>query len=704
MPEFDSRSQRDLRTTNVIAPNPTLENHSHNSNTEILLAITNLIVDGSRLTDLFKNLVPFLHRLAGCDVVSFALYDETQSGIITDFWKKGAEAGLGKTFPVKDSPCGWVWQNQQPMTIPDLELDKRFASAFAEIRALGIHSLTLLPLSTKTERFGTIGFGTDSPQIWSAETLDLLSGVARIIALALESRKARSIADERQERLKNLLAISHELNSSLEFDRLLQIIFADLRHITNCDWVVIALLQDEREIMRLYGNIWEPQFESLLGAGLREVALADAISAEAIRSRTITHWNAEDLQRFGGDTAKAIRAAGTKSVCNLPLIAQGDVLGSLNVGSARKDAFTRIDAGYLQQVANLFASAIRNSRVYSETKILKDRLTHEKRYLETEIREERKFDDIVGTSPSLKRVMDNAAIVAHTDATVLISGETGTGKERVARAIHAMSPRKDRTFVKLNCAAIPTGLLESELFGHEKGAFTGAVSQKVGRLELADKGTLLLDEVGEISLELQPKLLRVLQDQEFERLGGTKTIRVDVRLIAATNKDLMRAVEDHEFRSDLFYRLHVFPLHLPPLRERREDIPLLVRYFVGKCSARLGKQIDLISDEVVEAMMNWSWPGNIRELENFIERSVILSDGNRLCAPLSELRGEGPRHSSEGEETLRERERVHIIEILRQTRGVLSGPAGASGRLGLKRTTLQYKMQKLGISRGDYLD
>jgi formate hydrogenlyase transcriptional activator len=303
----------------------------------------------------------------------------------------------------------------------------------------------------------------------------------------------------------------------------------------------------------------------------------------------------------------------------------------------------------------------------------------------------------------LKRVLDYAAIVADTDATVLITGETGTGKERIARLIHGMSRRKERNFIKLNCAAIPTGLLESELFGHEKGAFTGAVSQKLGRLELADGGTLLLDEVGEIPLEVQPKLLRVLQDQEFERLGGTKTIRVDVRLIAATNRDLARAVEEREFRGDLFYRLHVFPLHLPALRDRREDIPALVRNFVEKCSARMHKHIDVIPDEAVQAMLRWRWPGNIRELENFIERSVILSEGNRLNPPLSELREELSRHEPESDGTLRDKERDHIIEILRQTRGALSGPTGAAARLGLKRTTLQYKMQRLGISRTDYL-
>jgi formate hydrogenlyase transcriptional activator len=368
-----------------------------------------------------------------------------------------------------------------------------------------------------------------------------------------------------------------------------------------------------------------------------------------------------------------------------------------------ENAFGPPEIEYLQQVANQIAAALQNAQAYREIAQLKDRLTQEKRYLEYEIQSANRSDDIVGNSPALKRVLDYAGIVADTDSTVLITGETGTGKERIARIIHSMSRRKDRNFIKVNCAAIPTGLLESELFGHEKGAFTGAISQKLGRLELADKGTLLLDEVGEIPLELQPKLLRVLQDQEFERLGGTKTIHVDVRLIAATNRDLVRAVEEKEFRGDLFYRLHVFPLHLPALRDRREDIPMLIRHFVEKCAARLHKRIDVVPDEVVQAMMRWRWPGNIRELENFVERSVILSEGNRLSPPLDELRGEISRQPSESEGTLRDKEREHIIEILRQTRGALSGPAGAAARLGLKRTTLQYKMQRLGINRLDYL-
>ncbi len=400
-----------------------------------------------------------------------------------------------------------------------------------------------------------------------------------------------------------------------------------------------------------------------------------------------------------------MQTIGIQSLCNVPLIARDKVWGALNVSSVTQNAFGSAEAEYLQQVANQIASALQNAHAYRQIEQLKNRLFQEKRYFENEVLSATRSDQIVGASPSLKRVLEHVAIVADTDSTVLITGETGTGKERIARLIHSMSGRKDRSFIKVNCAAIPTGLLESELFGHEKGAFTGAVSQKLGRLELADKGTLLLDEIGEIPLELQPKLLRVLQDQEFEHLGGTKTIRVDVRIIASTNRDLPRAVEEKQFRSDLFYRLHVFPVHVPALRDRRDDIPALVRHFVERCAARLRKQIDIIPEATMEAMMNWSWPGNIRELENFIERSVILSEDNRLNAPLGELRQESSGgDSSDSDMTLRERDRQHIIEILRQTKGVLSGPSGAAARLGLKRTTLQYKMQRLGISRTDHLD
>ncbi len=309
----------------------------------------------------------------------------------------------------------------------------------------------------------------------------------------------------------------------------------------------------------------------------------------------------------------------------------------------------------------------------------------------------------MGDSPALRQVLDQVVTVSPTEATVLILGETGTGKELVARALHRLSRRKDGPFIKVNCAAIPTGLLESELFGHEKGAFTGAISQKVGRVELAHGGTLFLDEVGEIPLELQPKLLRMLQDQEFERLGSNRTVKVNLRLVAATNRDLAKGMAAHEFRSDLFYRLSVFPIRIPPLRDRREDIPLLVRYFVLKFARRMNRNIETVPRETIKALADWPWPGNVRELENLMERSVILSEGNALRVPLSELKKENPSPLSEPDHSLDNAEREHILRVLRETGGALSGPDGAAHRLGLKRTTLQSKMQRLKITRRDYL-
>jgi formate hydrogenlyase transcriptional activator len=328
----------------------------------------------------------------------------------------------------------------------------------------------------------------------------------------------------------------------------------------------------------------------------------------------------------------------------------------------------------------------------------RDKLLQAKSYLENEIQAELGFEEVVGQSPALREVLKTVRVVAPTDSTVLLLGETGTGKELVARSLHALSSRRDQSFIKLNCAAVPSGLLESELFGHERGAFTGAVNRKVGRIELADKGTLFLDEIGELPLELQPKLLRVLQDRDFERLGGVRTLHVDVRIVCATNRDLRQDTADKKFREDLFYRLNVFPIDLPPLRERRSDILILVHHFVRKHCARMGKHIEVIPDETIAVLENWNWPGNIRELENMIERMVILTKGPVLAAPPAEL--DGPQEIPE--DNLTEMEREHIIRVLRETNGVLSGADGAASRLGMKRTTLQSMIKRFGIGLQDY--
>ena len=420
---------------------------------------------------------------------------------------------------------------------------------------------------------------------------------------------------------------------------------------------------------------------------------------KALLDREPQIFTKSEMQDHSAGSADYLLAEGMQSLCCVPLLRPTGPLSVLVLGSTRPDAFKTDDLVLLNQVAAQMAIALENARIAREIELLRSRLDQDKRHLEGGTHPQAHFEEIIGESSVLRHALDQVAIVAASDATVMILGGTGTGKGLIARSIHRNSNRRDRSFITLHCAAIPTGLLESELFGHEKGAFTGAVTQKVGRLELADKGTLFLDEIGEIPLELQPKLLRVLQDHEFERLGGTRTIKVDLRLISATNRDLARSVAEKEFRSDLFYRLNVFPIRMPSLHERREDIPLLVRYFVQKFSHQMSRGIESISSDIMSALVNWHWPGNVRELENFIERSVILSDGTALRAPLADLQAE---ISSLAEDSLEGTDRELIIRVLRATAGMISGPTGAARRLGMKRTTLQSKMQRLGITRRDY--
>jgi formate hydrogenlyase transcriptional activator len=399
--------------------------------------------------------------------------------------------------------------------------------------------------------------------------------------------------------------------------------------------------------------------------------------------------------------------------CVLPLVSRGRIHGVLNLARREENTFSPDEVKFLMQVASQIAIAVENALAYSQITELKDKLAQEKLYLEDEIRTEMNFEEIVGKSATLRQVLKQVETVGPTESTVLIYGETGTGKELIARALHNLSARHSNAFVKLNCAAIPTGLLESELFGHEKGAFTGAIAQRIGRFELANRGTVFLDEVGEIPLELQPKLLRVLQEREFERLGSTRTLRTDARLIAATNRDLEAMVEEQKFRSDLFYRLNVFPVRVPPLRERPEDIPLLVRHFTQQFARSMNKDIESIPSETMNALCEYHWPGNIRELQNVIERAVILSSGPVLRVVLSDLKSNGgsvaasenaksaarPENLGNMQRVLEETERKQILGALEESRWVVAGPKGAAARLGMKRSTLQVRMQKLGIAR-----
>jgi formate hydrogenlyase transcriptional activator len=519
-------------------------------------------------------------------------------------------------------------------------------------------------------------------------------------ALELSLHETNRKLDNEVKRLETLLEVSRLLSSNWDLPRVFPKISARIRRMLHQEYASFALHDSST------GLLVRQAMDFPLGKGFTSklpVAADDSSSAHVLEGRVPKIFSKEEIQSLEGEIARSFLAEGLQSLCCVPLLRPGGAVGVFVLGSTREHAFNSEDLNMLEQVAAQLAVAIENHLAVAEIESLKQQLGQGRKYLERESHNEGEFAEIVGESPALKRVLDQVATVAASQATVLILGETGTGKELIAKAIHNLSRRKDGPFVKVNCAAIPTGLLESELFGHERGAFTGAVSQKVGRMELADGGTLFLDEVGEIPLELQPKLLRVLQDQEFERLGSNRTIKVNLRMLAATNRNLAESIAQKQFRSDLFYRLSVFPIVLPPLRDRREDIPLLVRHFVRKFARRMDRYIEVIPTETADALKQWHWPGNVRELENMIERSVILSEGNSLRVPLSELREHDPPGNDPTDHTLDNAERQHIIRMLRETGGVLSGPDGAAGRLGLKRSTLQSKMQRLKIKREDYL-
>jgi formate hydrogenlyase transcriptional activator len=461
----------------------------------------------------------------------------------------------------------------------------------------------------------------------------------------------------------------------------------------HCDAAAIMLPDEQGKNLRVHALDFPDSWGLFKEGG--DIPIEGSMPGETFRTGKPSVLNRLDPETTPPEIYAKASGEGIKSLCDISLVSRSRVLGVMALARRQENTFDEDEVAFLTQVAHQVAIAMENALAYGEIAELKDRLAQEKLYLEDEIRGELDFEGIVGQSSALRHVLRLVETVAPSDSTVLLLGETGTGKELIARAIHDRSRRKDRTFVKLNCAAIPTGLLESELFGHERGAFTGAITQKLGRLELADQGTLFLDEVGDIPLEIQPKLLRALQEREFERLGSTRTKKVDVRLVAATNRDLEKMIEDREFRSDLYYRLNVFPIRIPPLRERPEDIPLLVRYFAQKYGRRMEKKIESIPAAALRQVASWHWPGNIRELENFIERAVILTHGSALEVPVSELRRTGaavaasiPRESREYDE---------ILRVLRETHGRVAGPNGAATRMGIKRTTLISRMKKLGI-------
>jgi len=513
------------------------------------------------------------------------------------------------------------------------------------------------------------------------------------------TKVTRDITEGKKAREALLLEVTNALVSNLDVRQLLSAITSCVRQVKPFDYATLALYDAKTKVLRMHVLESSAGAESSVPAGEEpSVSLGSSPAGWAYTTRKPLLLKGQPDEKWPFEMPPQFAHQSLKSGCWIPLIGREGAIGTLNLFSRRPGNFSDDDVNLLTQIAGQVAIALNNAMAFRHISELKDQLTEQKQYFEEELRTEFNFEEIIGHSKAIRRVLKQVETVASTDSTVLILGETGTGKELLARAVHNLSPRHDHTFVRVNCASIPAGLLESELFGHEKGAFTGAIAQRVGRLELAHQGTIFLDEVGDIPLELQPKLLRALQEKEFERLGSTRTITIDVRIVAATNRDLGKLVASGQFRSDLFYRLNVFPILVPPLRERREDIPLLVQYFLSKFAPRMKKYIETVPPEGMQALCRYSWPGNIRELEHVIERAVILSSGPVLRVPAFEpIPAENARPSTSS--ALEDIEREHIIRVLREARGKVGGPGGAAERLGMNRTTLNSRMQKLKISR-----
>jgi len=599
-------------------------------------------------------------------------------------------------LPVDQDPASWVWRNQRPLVVSPLQSETRWPEAARLGRHLGISTLVLVPLTTGDHRLGAFGFSSVAPVDPSPTEIAFLERVASEFAVAVEAFLARQQAVRERDRLQTLFDITNALVSKLGQDELFSAISGQLSKVIRHDYAMLTLLNDTGGLDPYALHSTGPELFEALKEPFDPTGMP---AAEVLATGKPVVARHTDSARYPG--VRRFVALGLKSICSVPLITRGRIFGTLALSRMTDEEWTPQDVEFLVQVASQVAVAVENSLTYRELEVIKDRLATEKLYLEEDIRLDQNIGNMVGEGPAFQAVLKSIQIVAPTDATVLILGETGTGKELVARAIHELSRRSKGSFVKVNCAAIPASLLESELFGHEKGSFTGAVAQKIGRFEVAHQGTLFLDEIGEMPLELQPKLLRAIQDQEFERVGGNRTIRTDVRFVAATNRDLKAMVDENKFRADLYFRLHVFPLTVPPLRERPEDIPLLTRYFVQKHAQRMGRKIDTIPKSTLEALLRYDWPGNIRELQNVIERSVILTSGGALQVAMPEAK-EAPiptplhRRSSDASR-LAERER--ILKALEEANGMVGGPDGAAARLGMKRTTLQSRMRKYNIAR-----
>jgi formate hydrogenlyase transcriptional activator len=677
---------------------------------ETLVRVSQLIGAHRDPKDLFAVLADELHQVVLFDYIGVSVRDRD-----SDIWHDhcvdmetqsvlGAEENLAR----EDRPTWWVYEKQEPLVTSTDEIDRGNERLKATLDRHHIRSSCTLPLTTAHRKLGAICFGSKQLDAYSPEEVAFLSIVSGQIALAFDNALNFRELQNKNERLELLLDLTSGLVSKLELRDLLRTIAGAVRRVLHCDIVGVALADADGKELRVRGL----DFADTKGF-LREDMTVPWQSEAGVVYRT-----AKPLLLQGENQPSPVNPdydllslEGIKCSCLLPLVAHEHVLGVLGVSRRTSTPFSDDEVNVLTQVANQIALAVDNALAYREIRELKDQLSKEKLYLEDEIRAEMNFVQIIGNSTTLRGVLKRVETVAPTDSTVLIYGETGTGKELIARAIHDLSPRRTKAFVKLNCAAIPTGLLESELFGHEKGAFTGAIAQRIGRFEVANGGTIFLDEVGEIPLELQTKLLRVLQEREFERLGSSRTLHTDARLIAATNRDLEAMVSEQKFRSDLFFRLNVFPVQVPPLRGREGDIPLLVRHFAQQFSRRMNKDFETIPSATMEALCRYHWPGNIRELQNVIERAVIISTGPTLNLDVADLKFPDTGKAVEGiaavkspangglHDVLEQSERQQILKALEECNWVVAGPTGAAANLQMKRTTLQRRIRKLGIAR-----
>ena len=686
---------------------------------EAVLRISEAIAACREPEELARTLADQIGEFLHFDHLYFVVVKENSKEIECLVWGKGPLPL--PDLPTEDFPWWEVVRSGDPQHTADWDKEERYPRFKEWAKKMGLGSGVRVPLTTPHRRLGVFGINRDAVNPFSEQEISFLGLIGRVLAFALDDGLNLRRAQHQNDQLQLLLNLTNRITSNLQPRDLLREIAANIREVIHADAVTVVLPDAASEKFRVLAM----DFPHGKGVVKEELLITPSASVkkalDTLKPVVVNTWEPNEL---ASQLSEIAAAEGIKAFCTIPLVNRGRALGILSILRTTETPFSPEDVDFLSRASGQIAIAIENALAYHEISELKDKLAQEKLYLEEEIRSEMNFENIIGNSPALKHVLELVETVAPSDSTVLLLGETGTGKELIARAIHDRSRRKDRTFVKLNCAAIPTGLLESELFGHEKGAFTGAIIQKVGRMELADQGTLFLDEVGDIPVEIQPKLLRALQEREFERLGSTHTRRVNIRLVAATNRDLEKMIADREFRSDLYYRLHVFPIRIPPLRERKEDIPQLVSYFVQKFAKQMQKKIEAISPAVMKGLTAWDWPGNIRELENFIERAVIVTRGKSLEAPVGELsktktvefpRADQPEFSqslgdrsnsrsdqtSIGDEYAR-KQRDEITRALTACKGRVGGADGAAVLLGMNRTTFLSRMKKFGIHAKQY--